>query len=212
VTLRTLLLWFGAIAGPISLVLQLYLTLVARLADGDSVLGALFYFVTFFTILSNAMMALCYVAALSGWKWLSWWQTPFARALTAGSIAMVSLYYIFFLSGLTDPTGLGQILNIYMHHLAPWLFVLWWLLTPGHGTLRYADVPRLLIYPLAYLVVVMIRGAFVNEYPYPILRANEFGYGQVALNCLFMLIGFIIIYVVTVAVDRWLGRRRAASA
>lgn len=211
-TLRTMLLWFGAIAGPISLLLQLYLTLVVRLADGDSVLGALLYFVTFFTILTNTMMALCYVAAVSGWSWLSWWRTPFARALTAGSIALVSLYYIFFLSGLTDPTGLDQVLNVYMHYLAPWLFVLWWVLTPEHGTLRYADITRMLVYPLSYLVVVMIRGAFVNEYPYPILRVNEFGYGQVAINCVFMLIGFVVIYTLIVAIDRWLDRRRPASA
>ncbi len=210
--LRTILLWFGAIAGPITLLLQLYLTLVARLADGDSVLGTLFYFATFFTILTNAMMALCYVAAVSGWTWLGWWRTSFARALTAGSIAMVSLYYIFFLSGLTDPSGLGAILNIYMHYLAPWLFVLWWILTPGHGTLRYADIPRMLVYPLVYLAVVMIRGAFVNEYPYPILRANEFGYVQVAINCVFMLIGFVVIYALTVLIDRWLGRRQPSAA
>jgi len=60
--------------------------------------------------------------------------------------------------------------------------------------------------------VVMIRGALVNEYPYPLLRANEFGYVQVAINCVFMLIGFVVIYALTVLIDRWLGRRQPSAA
>jgi hypothetical protein len=70
----------------------------------------------------------------------------------------------------------------------------------------------MLIYPLAYLVVVMLRGALVHEYPYPILNADKLGYGQVALGCLGMLAGFIVIYAVVVSVDRLLGRRATSSA
>lgn len=211
-TLRTVLLWFGAIAGPITLLARTYLTLTSRLENGDSLVGALAFLLTFFTVLTNLMMALCYVAALTKWSWLSWWDRPFARGLTAGSIVMVSVYYILFLSGLETHTGIDNVLNIYMHYLAPWLFVLWWLLTPEHGTLRFADIPRMLVYPLVYLVVVMIRGALVHEYPYPILNADTLGYGQVAIGCLGMLVGFVLIYTATVAIDRWLGRRQAAQA
>lgn len=210
--LRTELLWFGAVAGPLSLLVRTYLTIGSRLESGDSVLGALAFLFTFFTVLTNLMMALCYVAALTKWSWLGWWNRPFARGLTAGSIVMVSIYYLFFLSGLETLTGINQALNVYMHYAAPWLFVVWWLLTPEHGTLRYADIPRMLVYPLVYLVVVMIRGALVHEYPYPILNADTLGYSQVAIGCLGMLVGFVLIYAATVAIDRWLGRRQAAQA
>jgi hypothetical protein len=198
--------------GPASLVVRTWLTLASRLDNGDNLLGALAFLLTFFTVLTNLMMALCYVAALSNWTWLNWWNRPFARGLTVGSIVMVSVYYIFFLSGLESFTGIDNVLNIYMHYLAPWLFVLWWLLTPPHGPLRYADVPKMLIYPLLYLIVVMLRGALVHEYPYPILNADKLGYGQVAVGCLGMLVGFVAIYLLTVAIDRWLGRRQPASA
>lgn len=209
--LRMALLWFGVIVGPLSLLVRTYLTLGSRLESGDSLLGALAFLLTFFTVLTNLMMALCYVAAATRWSWLDWWNRPFARGLTAGSIAMVSVYYIFFLSGLESFTGIDNVLNIYMHYVAPWLFVLWWLLTPEHGSLRFADIPRMLLYPLIYLVVVMVRGALVHEYPYPILNVDRLGYGQVAIGCLGMLAGFVAIYAIAIAVDRWLGRRAAAT-
>lgn len=211
-SLRAVLLWFGAITGPVVLIVRTYLTLTSRLDSGDSLVGALAFLFTFFTVLTNLMMALCYVAAATSWSWLDWWNRPFARALTAGSIVMVSVYYLFFLSGLETLSGMENALNIYMHYLAPWLFVLWWLLTPGHGSLRFTDVPKMLIYPLVYVIVVMIRGALVHEYPYPILNVDKLGYGQVAIGCLGMLAGFVAIYAFTVAIDRWLGRRQAASA
>jgi len=211
-SLRTALLWFGAIVGPASLIARTWLTVASRLDNGDTLLGALAFLLTFFTVLTNLMMALCYVAAVSNWTWLSWWNRPFARGLTVGSIVMVSVYYIFFLSGLETFTGIDNVLNIYMHYLAPWLFVLWWLLTAPHGALRYRDAPKMLIYPLVYLIVVMIRGALVHEYPYPVLNADKLGYGQVAVGCLGMLAGFILVYALTVFVDRWLGRLQAAHA
>jgi len=210
--LRMTLLWFGAIVGPLSLVVRTYLTIMTRLENGDSLVGALFFLFTFFTVLTNLMMALCYVAAASKWSLLGWWNRPFARGLTAGSIVMVSVYYIFFLAGLEPLTGMNQVLNLYMHYLAPWLFVLWWLLTPEHGDLRYPDIPKMLVYPLLYLVVVMLRGAVVHEYPYPILDVDKLGYGQVAIGCLGMLVGFVVLYTLTVAIDRWLGRRLSANA
>lgn len=211
-TLRTGLLWFGAVVGPLSLLVRTYLTLTGRIGNGDSFVGAVFFLFTFFTVLTNLMMALCYVAAATRSPWLAWWDRSFARGLTAGSIVMVSVYYIFFLSGLESQTGIDQALNIYMHYVAPWLFVLWWVLTPEHGSLRFADIPRMLVYPLIYLVVVLLRGALVHEYPYPILNVDTLGYGQVALGCLGMLVGFVVIYAAVIAIDRWLGRRQAVRA
>lgn len=210
--LRTELLWFGAVAGPLSLVVRTYLTVGSRLESGDNLVGALAFLFTFFTVLTNLMMALCYLAALTNWSWLDWWNRPFARGLTAGSIVMVSVYYIFFLSGLESFTGIDNALNIYMHYAAPWFFVVWWLLTPGHGTLRFADIPKMLLYPLVYVIVVMVRGALVHEYPYPVLNIEKLGYGPFAIGCLGMLAGFVVFYALTVAVDRWLGRRQPASA
>jgi hypothetical protein len=209
--LRVGLLYFGAIVGPLSLLVRTYVTVTDRLEGGDSLLGAVLFLLTFFTVLTNLMMAVCYVAAATKWSWLEWWDRPFARGLTAGSIAMVSIYYIFFLAGIETLTGINQVLNIYMHYVAPWLFVLWWALTPEHGSLRFADIPKMLLYPLAYLIVVLIRGAVVHEYPYPILDVDRFGYGQVAIGCAGMLAGFVALYAVTIGIDRLLARRTAPT-
>lgn len=207
-TLQRILTWIGLVVGVLALFWQFYLTFESRTAAGDNLLGILAYFFTFFTILTNLFAVLCYLAYVTRWRWLGWFDTNFARALAAGSIAMVSIYYIGFLASLVEPNIAGQ----FQHYVAPWIFVVWWILTPGHGTLRHADLPRMLIYPLAYLVIVMIRGAIVAEYPYPILRANELGYGQVAINCVMMLVGFVVLYAVTIAIDRQLAARTATGA
>jgi len=55
---------------------------------------------------------------------------------------------------------------------------------------------------------VLIRGAAIGEYPYPILEANRIGYGVVALNVLAVLIGLTAFCAVVIALDRRLGRAK----
>ena len=62
-----------------------------------------------------------------------------------------------------------------------------------------------LLYPLAYLVYTLIRGAEVDWYPFPFLDVSQHGYGGVLLNCAGMLIGFVAAAAAFVAVG---SRRR----
>ncbi len=192
-----------------ALVFQIFLTVTSRLSDGDSLIGALIFYFTFFTILSNLMVAAIYLSDLVGWHWLEWWRTPWVRGMMAAAIVLVMIVYHFLLFGLADFDIWFTIADRILHYVDPTIYALWWLLFQHHGKLNWGDLPKMLVYPLLYVMWAMARGAVVNEYPYPFLAANKLGYQQVLLNGLGVLAGFVVLYVIAIGIDRALGRRAA---
>lgn len=193
------------------LVFQIFLTVNARLANGDSLVGALIFYFTFFTILSNLMVAAVYLSDLVAWRWLDWWRTPWVRGMMAAAIVLVMIVYHVLLLGLVQMDIWFTIADRILHYVDPTMYALWWLLFQQHGKLRWSDLPRMLVYPLIYVAWAMARGAVVNEYPYPFLAANKLGYPQVILNGLGVLAGFVLLYALAIGIDRALGRRTAPS-
>lgn len=202
-TILAFVITFGA------LVFQVFLTVKSRLSNGDSLAGALVYYFTFFTILSNLMVAAIYLSDLVNWRWLAWWRAPWVRGMMAGAIVLVMLVYHFLLFGLADFDIWFTIADRILHYVDPTLYALWWLLFQPHGKLRWADLPKMLIYPSIYVIWAMARGAVVNEYPYPFLAADKLGYAQVLVNCVGVFAGVVVLYAVAIGVDRLLGRRTA---
>ena len=210
-SLKRVATFAGLLIGTAALVLQFYLTMVVRLGNGDSLFGALWFLFTFFTILTNLMLVLIYLADLDDTRFLGWWRAPVARGMMAATMTVVTVFYHVMLAGLWQPTGLQLLADITLHYVAPWFFIGWWLLFQPHGHLTWRDIPTMTVFPLFYLGWAMLRGAIVGEYPYPILEANKLGYGQVGINCLVMLALFVLLFAVAVGLDRLLGRRVAAT-
>lgn len=197
----------GFVIAAAALLLQFGLTITARLETGDNIVNAVVFFLSFFTILSNLMVVAVYLSVLTAWGWLGWWRTPWVRGMTAGAILVVMLVYHVLLTGLVRPDLWFQIADKLLHYVDPTYYVVWWLLCQKHGSLRWGELPRMLVYPLLYLVWAMGRGAVLGDYPYPFLAANTLGYGQVALACCGVLEAFVLFYVPVIGIDRWLGRR-----
>lgn len=197
----------GFVIAASALLLQFGLTIAARLETGDNIVNAVVFFLSFFTILTNLMAVAVYLSVLTTWGWLGWWRTPWVRGMTAGAILVVMLVYHFLLTGLVRPDLWFQVADKLLHYVDPAYYVVWWLLCQAHGSLRWGDLPRMLVYPLLYLVWAMGRGAVLGDYPYPFLAADTLGYGQVALNCGGVLAAFVLFYVLVIGIDRWLGRR-----
>ncbi len=210
-SLKRVATFAGLLIGTAALVLQFYLTMVVRLGNGDSLFGALWFLFTFFTILTNLMLVLIYLADLDDTRFLGWWRAPVTRGMMAATMTVVTVFYHVMLAGLWQPTGLQLLADITLHYVAPWFFIGWWLLFQPHGHLTWRDIPTMTVFPLFYLGWAMLRGAIVGEYPYPILEANKLGYGQVGINCLVMLALFVLLFAVAVGLDRLLGRRVAAT-
>ena len=209
--LNRALTWTGQVLGLVALGLQFSISMPAYLANGMSLPEALVQFFSFFTILTNIAITLIYLSALAGWSWLNWFRAPRTRAMMVAVMLLVMIFYHVLLRPIWQPEGLFLVCDYLLHYAAPILFALWWAVTQKHGAIDYPDTPAMLVPPLIYLAYVMARGALTNVYPYPTLNAFQLGYGQVAINVVMVAIGLIILYLITIGIDRALARRLATS-
>ena len=204
--MKNIATWIGLIGGAAALILQFSLSIPLRMSNGDTIFGALIYFFTFFTILTNIMLVLIYASDLWPRESLRWWRSPVTRGMMAAVMILVCLFYHFFLAGTWNPQGWFKVADIALHYVTPIFYVVWWVIFTWHGQLKLSDIPIMLLPSTIWLIYAMLRGAIVSEYPYPILEANKLGYGQVAINVLAVLAGVTILCAIIVAVDRALTR------
>ncbi len=198
----------GALAvGLLALVLQFSLTIPARLDTGDNLGGALVFFFSYYTILSNMALVLVYLSVVTGWRWLDWFRRATTRGMMAAVMTLVATFYHFFLAGLWQPQGLFAVCDILLHYVTPILYVVWWLLFEPKRHLQLRDIPLMLLPTLIYFIYAMARGAIVGSYPYPILEANRIGYAAVGLNAVYMTLYLTLLCGIVVLLDRALPLR-----
>lgn len=70
--------------------------------------------------------------------------------------------------------------NEIIHVWVPLFLLLDWLLSPGRPALPWKSLRVVLIYPVAWIIYTLIRGAFTDYYPYPFLNPVNGGWGSVA--------------------------------
>jgi hypothetical protein len=105
-----------------------------------------------------------------------------------------------------SPHGLG-LGNVLLHRVTPVLLPAFWLIFVPKGRLKLADPLLWTLYPLAYLVYVLVRGHLDGRYPYPFLDVSRIGWDRMTINAAVIGAGFLATGVFVVAVDRMLGRR-----
>lgn len=189
------------VVGVAGLLLQFYATLTLRAANGHDFAGTLIYFFTFYTILTNIMLVLVYASDVTTAGWLGWWRSPVTRGMMAGAIALVGIFNHLLLADLYDLSGLSAFCDLLLHYVTPAYFVLWWIVLQPKGTLRFADIPVMLLPTLVWLVWAMTRGAIVGEYPYPILDVPRLGYASVGINCGYVFVGLVVLYLIVITLD-----------
>src|SRR5262249_52584004 len=140
-----------AIGGWFALLLQFPLTIATSLSNGMSMLGAVITYFSFFTILTNLMIALA--LTVSVWTPKSRLGRFFSRSeVTAGTtmyILLVGLVYSLLLRNLWDPEGLQKIADVILHDMVPILYVGYWLFLAPKVALGWRSVMAWLIYPPA---------------------------------------------------------------
>jgi len=166
-------------------------------------------FLSYFTILTNVLVAFSLSAAL--FSSLSRAGAFFSRATVQtailGNIVVVGCVYNLILARLWNPQGLQWTVDVLLHSVIPLLYLLYWVLFVPKGTLTFTDPFPWLIYPFLYLLYSLARGAMTGWYPYPFVDAAQFGYGTVCRNSLLLLLVFLGLFYLLVLVDRWMGRK-----
>lgn len=193
--------------GSIVLVLAAIVAAAADLLGRDSFDPTRFF--AFFTIQSNLI-------GVATFAWLlRIGDRPRPRALEllrgASAIYLTVTFFvvIFLLSGADVQLDMLWI-DVTLHKLFPVVVVLDWILDPPRVRLTSRDIVTWLIYPIAWAVLTVIRGALDGWYPYPFLDPANGGYGQVAVTIAAITVGFILVAAVIMAIGN--ARSRAQPA
>jgi len=198
----------AALLGWLALALQLYLILMSRWQGDKSLLGGVDIFFSYFTVLTNILVAIVLTcAATSGDSaFRRFFLNPKVQGGVAAAIVLVGLAYNLLLRHTWNPQGLQWVADELLHDVMPVLFVIYWWFCVPKGTLQWRDIWPWLIYPLAYFIYALVRGYFVGSYPYPFIDVDQLGYPQVLINAVMVLVAFVVISLVVIAVDRWKGK------
>jgi hypothetical protein len=203
---RKLLPALGLAIGLAGLLLQLYISMQAYIAAGRDIPGALGAFCAYYTVLTNCVLVLIYLSEVLPAAGLQIFRHPVVRASMAACIALVSIYVVFVLRFLYTLTGLSRLADTLLHYVAPLLYLIWWAIAQPHGLLRWSNIPVMLAPTLVYFVLIMLRGVWVQEYPYPFMDAAELGYSGVLVGALMLATGLAVLAATIIGLDRILSR------
>ncbi len=191
-----------AVLAWFSVITQFYLMLQNRT---ESVGETIIRFFSFFTILTNILVAICATSFLlsptsSLHRFFT--KTNTVAAITV-YIAVVGVVYNMILRFLWEPKHLQMVVDELLHLIIPSLFILFWLFFIPDKKLQWKNVPAWMVYPVVYLAYILIRGAISGFYPYPFLDVTSIGYTKTIINCCLIALLFLVFgYLFT-----WLARR-----
>ncbi|RML93923.1 Pr6Pr family membrane protein, partial [Pseudomonas savastanoi] len=63
------------------------------------------------------------------------------------------------------------------------------------------------IYPVIYFAYVLLRGHMLGDYLYPFIDVGTIGFPKAFINALGVLLGFLLVALLLLGVDRWAARR-----
>lgn len=191
-----------AIIAWLALALQFYIILQSTV--GYSKLKLATNFFSYFTILSNLLIAICLTSVLvSPSSSLGFFFSKITvQSALALYIFIVGLVYNLVLRGLLTLSGLDWVVDNTLHVAVPVLYVTYWFLFVQKGILKYKDGIAWVLFPVIYLVYSMIRGSITHWYPYPFLNADIHGYSKVAVNIVMMVAAFFVVGLLLIAINR----------
>jgi len=192
------------------LLVALVFQIVEKTVNNDMVPGEYFMF---FTIQGAIItIAVLVIASFSAWR-RPVDSTPItvARLSVLAYAVVTAVVYNVLLRGIPDEGFVttpwpGEIMHVWI----PIFIVLDWLLAPGRPAVKWNALGIVVIYPLAWVGVTLVRGALTQWYPYPFLEPST-GAGSVALYIVAIAAFIIGIASVGIALARAVARRRAPS-
>ena len=204
-----------AVIAWLAVLLQIALAVRTVTAAGQSPFVGVINTLSYFTILTNLIVAIVSTAsALRNASDVSdtFLTSPSTMSAVAVYISIVGLTYSLLLRSIWDPTGLSLVLDVALHDITPIFYVLFWLFFVPKGTLRWSHPIYWLIYPVLYVLYSLIRGAITGRYPYYFVDVTLLGYPKALLNTVLLLIGFWIVSLIVIAIDRFAGRSSSQNA
>ncbi len=188
----------------LALIIQFTLTLKTLSTTGFTTLKTVTNFFSYFTILSNLLVAVCLTTALVVplSKTGSFFSKTTVQSAIAVYIFIVGLVYNLILRSIWNPKGWQLVGDNLLHVIVPVLYLIYWYFYTPKNVLKWKDILPWLIFPALYLTWSLLRGPVVDWYPYPFIHAGNLGYGEVGINSLFVVITIVLTGLGLVAINR----------
>jgi len=149
-------------------------------------------FFAFFTILSNLFGAVLWLWLAARWKATRTRRDDLLRGASVLYLVLTFIVVVILLGGaelqVADPR-----VDFIVHKLFPVLVVIDWIIDPPETDLRLRDVGLWLMFPVVWVALTLLRGAFDNWYPYPFLDLDNGGYRSVAYHVIAILAALLVI-------------------
>lgn len=202
-----------ALAGWSGLALLMIVNLRSIRVDlGLTHLRAILRSVSYFTVLCNLLVTVAVTITLL-WPNRRVGRFFSSPKLLSGILActvVVGLVYHLMLADVWNPQGMHLVADILQHYIVPISFLLHWIFIPK-GTLNWKVIPSWLVFPVVYFLLIMVRGAIADVYPYPFIDVSRLGIWRVLINAVVITLGFAVVGSAVVALDLLLGRTRLSQ-
>ncbi len=141
-------------------------------------------FFSFFTILTNILVALYFTTATFKLKIIpfKWLLSKGALTAITAFIIIVGLVYQIALRHIWQPAGLQRIVDELLHTIIPLYVFIYWCCNINKNDLQLKPIFSWILYPLFYIVFLLFRGNLSGFYPYPFLNVSDIGYDQTLIN------------------------------
>ena len=197
----------GALIGLFGLVLQYVLLYAGLSTDGASALDVLWRFYAYFTLLTNTFVTLVFARAALKPESFEGLNASRVELMAVTSIMFVCIVYNVLLAARWDPQGWQKVADVIVHNVVPIVFLIFWALRP-HGGLKWSHAVFAGLWPLAYAIYGLSRGALDGFYPYFFMDPAAASYVQIAVNVVGLFVAFLVGALLLIGISRALARRK----
>jgi hypothetical protein len=197
----------------LALFIQFYISTVKYMANGRTFGGAFVQLWSYFTIQNNFLVALAMTLLLL-WpksKLGRFFANPSILTAMGVYIVIVGLVYQLVLRAQFTQYGWFAFCDEIFHTVSPPMFILFWLAFVVKPRLAWRKAFNWLAYPLIYCFYVLMRGGMSGYYPYSFIDGNKLTYPQIFINCIFLLIAFLIVGLLLIAVTHSKAKKQAIA-
>lgn len=189
----------------LAVIIQYFLMMENRVV---SIAETTIRFFSFFTILTNILVAVYFTVQSNKLKQNSFWNKPGTLTAITVYILVVGLVYQIVLRPIWDPQGLARLVDELLHSVNPLLVLYFWWRYEHFQELKWSQLPKWLIYPFLYFIWAMTHGLLTGFYPYPFVNLPEIGLVQLSSNfsvLVSVFLGFSMLLM-------WLGKKMHSPA
>ncbi|CAN5539657.1 Pr6Pr family membrane protein [soil metagenome] len=194
-------LFIIALLGWFALIAQGYINFTSNVAPLPELIIRYF---SYFTLLTNLLVAVCCTTLLlqPNSKLAAFFSKQNTLTAITVYIVIVGFIYNTILRFLWKPEGLQMIVDELLHSVIPALFLIYWLVFIPKFKLQWNSFFPWLIYPLLYIIYILIRGAFSGFYPYPFINAAAIGLKQAIINSVGIAMAFMLVSLIFISIGK----------